>query len=602
VSRTDDSSSIVHVGAGTVRLRARGPRPADAEPPPAPRVSHYGRWRAAALTSVYVLMGLHIAHWKLNGTTLAPLELNEVMHTLELGIITAGFIFMAVAFLGTLVFGRFFCSWACHILALEDLCAWLLARIGIHPKPLRSRVLLLVPPIAFLYMFVWPQIERVLEGRPLPELRVLSEGESWASFVTSDFWRNLPDPWIAGLTFAVCGFAIVYVLGSRSFCRYACPYGAVFAFADRLAPGRIKLTGQCEQCGHCTATCSSQVRVHEEIAEHGMVVDSSCMKDLDCVGGCPHQAITFGFARPALLDSFRRTGRRRLSSDFSLGEEGLAAVVFIATIVVFRGLYHAVPFLMTLGLGAILAYGAVMLVRLARRPNVRLAPFQLRRSGRLTPAGRVAALVGAALVVFTAHSAFIRYHEAAGRRAYLAARAAERPPAADVRAAMAHLELCERWGLFRPVALHETLADLHLMANAPDRALPHLVRVLDRKPDDHAARHALVRLHSALGERLAGSGRLDDALPHLRAAVELSPESGAAHANLGLVLGETGALDEAVEHLERAIELEPGLAPPHFMLGRIAEHRGDLERAWRHYFDAARNDPFYADLVPGAGD
>ena len=129
------------------------------------RAARYGRWRAGTLLLVYCLMGLHFAHWKIAGRTLAPLELNEVMHTFELGIVTAGFLFMTAAMLSVLIFGRFFCSWGCHILALEDLCAWLLRKIGIRPKPLRSRVLLLVPPAAMFYMFIWPQINRLLHGR-----------------------------------------------------------------------------------------------------------------------------------------------------------------------------------------------------------------------------------------------------------------------------------------------------------------------------------------------------------------------------------------------------------------------------------------------------
>ena len=99
-----------------------------------PGTSRYGNWRAATLAGVYVLMALHIAHWKINGRTRAPLELNEVMYTLELGIVTAGFLFMAVARLTTLLFGRFFCGWGCHILALEDLCAWLLKKFHIRPQ------------------------------------------------------------------------------------------------------------------------------------------------------------------------------------------------------------------------------------------------------------------------------------------------------------------------------------------------------------------------------------------------------------------------------------------------------------------------------------
>ena len=83
---------------------------------------------------VYLLMGIHIAHWKIAGKTLAPLELNELMYTLELGIVTAGFLFMLAAVLLTAIFGRFFCSWGCHILALEDLSAWLLGKMGIRPS------------------------------------------------------------------------------------------------------------------------------------------------------------------------------------------------------------------------------------------------------------------------------------------------------------------------------------------------------------------------------------------------------------------------------------------------------------------------------------
>jgi hypothetical protein len=45
----------------------------------------YSRWRFATLSAVYLLFALHIIHWRLAGRTLAPLELNEVMYTLELG-------------------------------------------------------------------------------------------------------------------------------------------------------------------------------------------------------------------------------------------------------------------------------------------------------------------------------------------------------------------------------------------------------------------------------------------------------------------------------------------------------------------------------------
>ena len=207
---------------------------ADAAEAPRPR-RPYARWRAVSLSLVYLIFAAHIIHWKITGQTLAPLELNEVMYTLELGIVTAGFLFMCLLALGTMVFGRFFCSWACHIMVLQDLCAWILKKMGIRRKPIRSRLLLLVPPLTAAYMFVWPQIVRAWHSGAFPEFHWATDRDGWASLVTANFWRNLPGPAVIVLTFVVCGFAIVFLLGSRTFCTYVCPYGAIFALALRPA-------------------------------------------------------------------------------------------------------------------------------------------------------------------------------------------------------------------------------------------------------------------------------------------------------------------------------------------------------------------------------
>ena len=150
-------------------------------PSPRGRRNKFARWRAASLLLVYILMAIHIAHWKISGKTLAPLELSEVMYTLELGIITAGFLFMIAAVIATAIFGRFFCSWGCHILALQDLSAWVLRKIRIRPRPIRSRILLWVPIIAAAYMFVWPQASRIASGRPMATLHLAADADGWAS-------------------------------------------------------------------------------------------------------------------------------------------------------------------------------------------------------------------------------------------------------------------------------------------------------------------------------------------------------------------------------------------------------------------------------------
>src|SRR5262249_20010708 len=136
--------------------------------------SRMTRWRAMSLIAVHLLIGVHILQWKLYGRTLAPVEPSEMFDTLHLGIITVGFLFMAGAVLATSVAGRFFCGWGCHILALQDLCAWILTKLKIPTKPIRSRTLLWVPPLAALYLFVWPQVSRLIAGQSIPTLRIIS--------------------------------------------------------------------------------------------------------------------------------------------------------------------------------------------------------------------------------------------------------------------------------------------------------------------------------------------------------------------------------------------------------------------------------------------
>jgi tetratricopeptide (TPR) repeat protein/ferredoxin len=536
-------------------------------------------------------MGLHVAHWKVAGRTLAPLELNEVMHTLELGIVTAGFIFMSAAVLSAAIFGRFFCSWGCHILALEDLCAWILRRFGIRPKPVRCRLLLLVPPAAMFYMFIWPQLSRLLAGRAPPPWRVLTQEQGWASFVTSDFWRNLPGPWVAGFTFLVCGFAIVYVLGSRSFCSYVCPYGAIFGLADRVAPGRIVLAGTCDRSGLCTAACPSHVRVHEEIAAFGSVVDSSCLRCLACVSNCPTGALRFGFTRPSLRRSFARLGRRAMPSDFSLAEEVVIAAVTVAALLVFRGLYDAIPFLLSLALGAILAYLTVIALRLAWRPDVRFNALQLKRSGRRGAAGTAFAAGAAVAWLFVAHCAFIRYHEAAAaadlRRIERLGHEG-RPVDREAAAAIGHLEAVNRFGLLRSANLSRRLAQAYMLAGRPDRARAHLERLAGLAPSDPA-------LRMALAELLCDEGDLEEAAVHLRAAIAGDPGLARARYNLGVVLTVLGRQDEALREYREALRLDPQDADTQNNLGHLLLSRGDHDAAADHLRRAIAMRPDHAD-------
>ncbi|MCO6436748.1 MAG: tetratricopeptide repeat protein [Phycisphaerae bacterium] len=596
--RVEDSQAVK---AGPASVTAKNLRPR----------RNYARWRALTLSLVYVVFGAHIIHWKMTGKTLAPLELNEVMYTLELGIITAGFLFMCALVLGTLIFGRFFCSWACHIMVLQDLCAWVLRKLHIRPVQIRSRLLLWVPALTALYMFVWPQVVRTWHDRALPTFHFATDRQGWASFVTENFWRNLPSAPIIILTFIVCGFVIVYLLGSRSFCTYVCPYGAIFALADRFSPGRIKLTGECQQCGTCTAACTSGVRVHEEIRLHGRVVNPACLKDLDCVSACPQQAIQYGMGRPAAWRSDTTVGRFGIPYSFTLYEELLMAVVFLVTALSLRGLYSRIPFLLSLASGAIVAYLCVMAIRLFRKSSVRIATLQLKTAGNWTHWGVAYAAGFALLVVFLGHCALVRYHEYLGLRMVrgITTEAVESDASNLAPRTVDHLLAADRWGLIHNERVERGLVTAGFASGRWDVVDQFSHRVLDRYPYDATTRVQLARsllerdrtddaerelrtaitqwqvdperappavatAYHILGGLLARRGDFTGAAAQYASALSLEPEAARIHADLGGVLAELGRFDGAIDQFREALRLDNSLGDAAYNLGTILSHIG----------------------------
>ena len=295
------------------------------------RKSKASRKRAWVLIAVQLLIGIHVVQWLATGKTVTPVEPSEAGYLLDAGKLNAGFVLFTVLILGTLVFGRWFCGWACHVVALQDLSAWLLGRIGLRPRPVRSRLLVLAPFAVAFEMFFRSPLLRWWNGVPNPTVR--------EAFLTDDLWERFPGPLMGVLTVVVVGFLCVWWLGAKGFCTYGCPYGAFFAVADRLGPGKIKVTDACDACGHCTSVCSSNVRVHEEVAKHRQVVDPGCMKCMDCVSVCPKDALYFGFAAPKpFVKSQQKIAAR---ADFTWPEEIALAVVAVMATVGFREIGRA---------------------------------------------------------------------------------------------------------------------------------------------------------------------------------------------------------------------------------------------------------------------
>jgi ferredoxin len=281
--------------------------------------------------------------------------------------------------------------------------------------------------------------------------------------------EDVPGPIISVLTLLRVGALAVWFLGAKGFCTYGCPYGAVFGIAEKTSPIRIRVTDACEGCGHCTAVCTSNVRVHEEVNLFKMVVDSGCMKCLDCVSVCPKDALYLG-AGPLPSPSVVRHVRPERRWDYTWPEEiGLALLSSRRS---GRGAASTtpIPFLFALGIGTTFAWLATTAWRIARGRAGAWNGWRLNAAdGSPSRAGRNFVLVAVAASALTAHAAFLQWNLRDGlalkAQVVGAPAAAHEVPAwkADHRSATEILGRVAAWSLAPDPKLDVDRADLALV-------------------------------------------------------------------------------------------------------------------------------------------
>ena len=587
------------------------------------RKSKTSRWRAAALITLNLFMIAHIIQWQIMGKTVSPIEPSETMYTLQRGFVNAGFIFFSLAILATLIFGRFVCGWGCHILALQDFCGWLLKKMGLHPKPFRSRLLVYVPLIGALYMFVWPVVYRSIwnpEHQPLiPKFT--------NHLVTTNFWQTFPSVAVAIPFLFVCGFMTVYFLGQKGFCTYACPYGGFFGLADKFSPGKIRVTPACNQCGHCTATCTSNVLVHAEVKQYGMVVDPGCMKCMDCVSVCPNDALYFGFGKPTIL--VPKSDAIRKNYSLTWPEEIIGTLVFLGSFLAVRGVYALVPFLMALGWATVTTFLTLKMWRLFRARELSFYRFNLKSSGNIRKAGWAFAAFACAWVGLNAHSGWVRYHEFRGNIAFQKIQVpdelalAQANPARWLRPAdrenivegKKHYDAASRLGLF---VNNEALPKLawfeYLLSNTEQsvqvlslaaayqkgesKALSLYYRGAGRYEEARASldealaeRDDLILARQEKGESLWQLGHKDEAISIWTDAVQRNARLALANNELAGAERSLGKLEEATAHERQADQFTPKDPLYHWMLGRRLQDLGMTELAEKHFQQADQVDP-----------
>ena len=592
--------------------------------------SRISRWRAIALVTLTLLMIGHVVQWQITGSTISPIEPSETMYTIQRGALNAGMVFFSLAILATLILGRFVCGWGCHIVALQDFCAWLLRKVGLVPRPFRSRLLVYMPLLAALYMFVWPTLLRAI-SKPADEPLIPAFTNH---LVTTNFWETFPTVGVAIPFLFICGFMTVYFLGSKGFCTYACPYGGFFSIADKLAPGRIRVTDACNECGHCTATCTSNVLVHAEVKQYGMVVDPGCMKCMDCISVCPNDALYFGFGK--LPPAISKTKEKKKSYSLTWPEEIVAVTIFLASFIAVWDVYQLVPMLMALGCATITTFLVLRTWRLFRSRDLSFYRFSLKSAGRIQFGGLVFTAFAIVWVGLNVHSGWVRYHEYKGSLAFQGLEIADELALAQLHpdawltridrenivAGRQHLQAASDLGLFTNDEALPKLAWFEYLAGDAEKSVRLLAQTAPRQHGQAKAlslyyrgailnrmgryEQAVSSLDTALAERpdlilareekgesLWQLGRKIEAISVWSEAVQRNPQLVLANNQLAGALSALSRSREAIAHEEQADRYTPDNPFYHWMIGLRLSNLGMIQQAEKHFQRAIQIDPSF---------
>jgi len=104
-----------------------------------------------------------------------------------------------------------------------------------------------------------------------------------------------------------------------------------------------------------------------------------------------------------------------------------------------------------------------------------------------------------------------------------------------------------------------------------------------------------VAAHNNMGDLLNKSGRYKEAVEYLRKAILLKPEASGSYLNLGVSYYKMGHIAEAILNFKTAIEKDGSDAKPYYSLALIDKERGDFIHAISNLNMAIKLEPDYTD-------
>jgi len=206
-----------------------------------------------------------------------------------------------IVIIGTLLVGRFFCSWVCPMGIVNQIIGSVFNRLrAVDTVALNSYRALYRLKYYILALFLILAALGSLQIGLLDPIPFITRSFTISIFPAVNYgrgWLYLKQPLFNGGTFLGLVFLAVVFANRflpRFWCRVLCPLGALLgllSFKPLLRIWRdVELCTDCKKClGHCHGGCDphSELRITE------------CHLCMNCIEDCPENAIHYGLPRPS---------------------------------------------------------------------------------------------------------------------------------------------------------------------------------------------------------------------------------------------------------------------------------------------------------------
>ena len=192
---------------------------------------------------------------------------------------------MVVAY--TILFGRFFCGWACAFGALNDwvyrFFQFLFKKIGVKTPKLPNLAISILQWLKYIVLVAILVICFLGQGSQV------NQNSPWTAF---SLIRSANFAQLGSVTIAIVLLLILIVgmiFHERFFCQFFCPMGAVFSLLPAMPILRLKRHSETcpAKCGACRKVCPVNLLMEDNSLKQG-----ECIRCGRCSGICPRGNIS----------------------------------------------------------------------------------------------------------------------------------------------------------------------------------------------------------------------------------------------------------------------------------------------------------------------